>query len=88
MKKYMYGLDSNDPTGSARWLAANGYDAVLLSAWDADAFAAVRDAGLESWLCFGAHAIGVYSQEEQGARDAKGERQWEAATLRFLRAQR
>lgn len=71
MKRYLYGLDPADNAGSASRLREMGYDAVVLSA-GGDAFRAAREAGLETWLCFGAHAIGDFSQRDYGARDARG----------------
>lgn len=72
MKRYMFGLDPRNFLGSAKKLRSLGYDAVVLSAGNADAFRAAQDAGLETWLCFGAHAMGDFSQAEYGAKDAQG----------------
>lgn len=73
MKRYIYGLDPADPKGSAKNLRHLGYDgAVLPASAGVDGFRAAKDAGLEAWLCFGAHAMGDFSQAAVGAKDARG----------------
>lgn len=68
----MYGLDPADFSGSAKKLRKLGCDAVVLPAGSAEAFRAANDAGLEPWLCFGAHAMGGFSQAACGAKDPRG----------------
>jgi hypothetical protein len=72
MKQFMFGLDASDPSGSARKLAARGYDAVVLSVGDAHAVQAAKAAGLAPWLCFGAHTMGDFAQADVGAKNARG----------------
>ncbi|MGI6240114.1 MAG: hypothetical protein ACOYI5_10890 [Christensenellales bacterium] len=72
MNRYLYGLDPADAVGSAQKLVDHGYDAVVLPAGDAAAFDAAANARLETWLCFGAHALRGSSEEEYGAQDARG----------------
>lgn len=72
MYRYLYGLDPSDFAGSAKKLRDLSYDAVVLPMGSVDSFRAAKDAGLETWLCFGAHAIGDFSQAEYGAKDARG----------------
>ena len=71
MKKYMFGL-GGDYTVAAKKLIDNGYDSVVLSGGDMAAFEAAQNAGLETWLCYGAHSIGAFSPEKYGAVDANG----------------
>ncbi|NLG24800.1 MAG: hypothetical protein GX558_05555 [Clostridiales bacterium] len=73
MRRYMFGLDPADWRGSAGRLRGLGYDAAVLPPGDEAAFRAAADAGLETWLCFGAHAIGDFAQREWGAKDARGD---------------
>lgn len=68
----MYGLDPADFPGSARRLRQLGYDAVVLSAGSVKGFRAAKGENLETWLCFGAHAMGDFAQADHGAKDAKG----------------
>lgn len=76
MKKYMFGLGA-DAAASAKLLKDMGYDAVALSQGNASAFAAARDAGLETYLCYGAHSLGDFPQKTHGARDCFGnEAKW------------
>lgn len=73
MNRFMFGIDPTAPAASARRLAEMGYDGVVLSASDApETYAAASDAGLEIWMCYGAHSISDYSQSQHGAVDAKG----------------
>lgn len=72
MIRYLYGLDPTDYAGSAIKIRAMGYDAVVLPTGNVESFCAARDVGLETWLCFGAHAIGDFPQSAFGARDARG----------------
>ena len=71
MKKFMFGLDK-DYAVSAKKLVDLGYDSVVIGGDDLEAFAAAKQAGLETWLCFGAHSLGNFSSEKYGAVDAKG----------------
>ncbi len=68
----MYGLGSADFPGSARKLRRLGYDAVVLSAVNAEGFCAAKAENLETWLCFGAYAMGDFAQADVGAKDARG----------------
>jgi hypothetical protein len=73
MNRFMFGLDCADPAGSARRLAEAGYDGVVISASAAPGiFAAAREAGLEIWMCYGAHSTGEFFGADHGAIDAKG----------------
>lgn len=72
MKRYMFGLDG-DYAASAKKLVELGYDSVVIGGSDPAPFEAAKAAGLETWLCFGAHSIGDFSQEKYGAVDANGE---------------
>ncbi len=72
MKKYIFGL-GKDALSSATMLAQMGYDGVILGGVDPAPYEAARQAGLETWLCYGAHSIGNFSQEEYGAVDANGD---------------
>ena len=71
MKKYMFGL-GGDYDASAKKLADMGYDSVVLSGNDMAAFEAANNAGLETWLCYGAHSIGDFSAADYGAKDVNG----------------
>ncbi len=71
MKKFMFGLDK-DYAASARKLVDLGYDSVVIGGSDIEAFEAAKAAGLETWLCYGAHSIGEFSREKYGAVDAQG----------------
>lgn len=71
MKKYMFGL-GGDYSTSAKKLADMGYDGVVLSGNHMAAYEAAANAGLETWLCYGAHSIGEFSEEKYGAKDAQG----------------
>ncbi len=55
MKKYIYGLGT-DYVRSAAMLAQLGYDGVVIGGTDMDAFRGAKQAGLETWLCYGAHS--------------------------------
>ena len=70
MKRYMFGLDVTHPEASARLLAQHGYDGVVLSGKDPAAFQAAKDAGLETWLCYGAFSLGDFDPALYGAVDA------------------
>lgn len=73
MNRFMFGLDYCDPNGSANRLAEMGYDGVVIPSSAGPAvFAAASEAGLETWMCYGAHSIGDFSQDGHGAVDAKG----------------
>lgn len=63
MKKYMFGIDEIDPKAAASKLTALGYDSVVLPGGNPDCFKACADAGLETFLCFGAHSIGAFSED-------------------------
>jgi hypothetical protein len=70
MIKYMFGLDSANPEASVSQLLTSGYDGVVLSASDdISVYNAAISAGLETWMCFGAHSAG---EDSRGAVDAKG----------------
>ena len=71
MKKFMFGLNKPYAT-SAEKLVSLGYDSVVIGGSDLEAFSAAKDAGLETWLCFGAHSLGAFSGEKYGAIDAQG----------------
>lgn len=71
MKKFMFGL-GKDYTASAAKLIELGYDGVVIGGSDLAAFEAAKAAGLETWLCFGAHSIGDFSADKYGAEDAQG----------------
>lgn len=71
MKKYMFGIGNGDYKANAEKLVSLGYDSVVLSGNDISAIEAAQDAGLETWLCYGAHSIGEFSREKYGALDAK-----------------
>ena len=70
MRKFMFGLDSASPAASCTKLLSLGYDGVVLSASDdISVYNAAISAGLETWMCFGAHSAGENSRQ---AVDAKG----------------
>lgn len=71
MKKYMFSLGI-DHVSAAKKLVDSGYDGVVISGSDLRAFEAAHNAGLETWLCYGAHSMGGFSEEQYGAVDAKG----------------
>jgi len=71
MKKFMYGL-GKPYADSAEKLVKLGYDSVVIGGSDLEAFAAAKEAGLETWLCYGAHSLGAFSGEKYGAVDAQG----------------
>lgn len=73
MKKYIYGTDTADPAAAAVKLKNHGYDSIILSAGDPDIFKACADAGLEAYLCFGAHTIGGFDKEKYTAVSAVNE---------------
>ena len=70
MKRYLFGLDEQHPAASAKLLIQRGYDGVVLSGKNPDAFQAAKDAGLETWLCYGAFSLGEFDPAVYGAVDA------------------
>lgn len=70
MKRYLFGLDEKHPAASAKLLVQRGYDGVVLSGKNPDAFQAAKDAGLETWLCYGAFSLGEFDPAVYGAVDA------------------
>lgn len=72
MKKFMFGLDDAQPMASAKKLVDLGYDGVVLGG-NPTQFEAAQACGLETWLSYGAHGIGSFSQAEFGAQNPFGE---------------
>ncbi len=70
-KYWMHGFGGEDPKATARALRETGFD-VVVAGGDA-VIAAVREEGMESWLCGGAFGVGADEKALQ-AEDLRGER--------------
>lgn len=70
MQKYIFGFDADHPENCARRLRAQGIDAVIIGDADDRTEDALANAGLELYLCFGAH--GLSSNAPSTAQNAAG----------------
>ena len=76
MKRFIFGFDAANARDCARTLKARGFDAVVVGNIDRDGAIALREAGLDIYLCFGAHALGdAQPRETHLARNPQNEPQ-------------
>lgn len=78
MKTFIYGYDGKNPAACAEMLKEKGIGAVVAGSFDEAAATAFRAAGMDMYLCFGAHGIGGKKEGEYRlARDyANREKKW------------
>lgn len=58
MKRFIFGFDDAHPHFCAQDLKNRGFDAVIVNGISRDGAVILREAGIDLYLCFGAHTLG------------------------------
>lgn len=78
MKRFIFGFDDSQPLACAQGLCSRGFDAVVAGGISPEGAEALHQAGIDLYLCFGAHALGdMQPRDAHLAMNPRGERrQW------------
>ena len=58
MKRFIFGFDDSQPLACAQGLILRGIDAVVVGGISPEGASVLQNAGVDLYLCFGAHALG------------------------------
>ena len=73
MKHFFFGYDREHPAACARDLKARGIDAVVGGGFSQEAARAFREAGIDFYLCYGAHSLKAGESRGRLALNFQGE---------------
>lgn len=76
MRRFIFGYDQQKPAACAQELLRRGIDAVVAGSFSPDAARAFDDAGIDRYLCYGAHPLNGCTPRRTAVNPSGAEKRW------------